>query len=156
MILTYLLNYILFLPRMTHEVLQLRRHLRRSLPTTYAPLQHCSATPVFLSLFHCTPSGALWASSPFFPQYLSPNQNSSDILSVIPLETRPIHFQRLPLFVLDNGVVAVFSYTGSCLFDILSGNCSSRFSEGIFDGTPQASHIFRWFSRVQSSKVTLP
>lgn len=59
-----------------------------------------------------------------------------------------------PPFVLDSGIVAVFSY--SCLFDILSGNCSSRFSEGIFDGTPQASHIFRWFSRVQSSKVTLP
>lgn len=121
------------------------------------PLSNIAVSLQFFFLFFRCSLGVFRCSLgflAFFPQYLSPNQNSSDILSVIPLETRPIHFQRLPLFVLDSGIVAVFSY--SCLFDILSGNCSSRFSEGIFDGTPQASHIFRWFSRVQSSKVTLP
>lgn len=154
-VLIYLL--ILFVPRMTHEALQLKNPLTTVASNNLCPsqiLQCHSSFSFFFSGALWASSGALWASSRVFPQYLSPNQNSSDILSVIPLETRPIHFQRLPLFVLDSGIVAVFSY--SCLFDILSGNCSSRFSEGIFDGTPQASHIFRWFSGVQSSKVTLP
>lgn len=155
-VLIYLL--ILFVPRMTHEALQLKNPLTTVASNNLAmPLSNIAVSLQFFFLFFRCSLGVFRCSLgflAFFPQYLSPNQNSSDILSVIPLETRPIHFQRLPLFVLDSGIVAVFSY--SCLFDILSGNCSSRFSEGIFDGTPQASHIFRWFSRVQSSKVTLP
>lgn len=143
-VLIYLL--ILFVPRMTHEALQLKNPLTTVASNNLCPsptLQWHSSFSFSFSLqaFRCS-LGFL----AFFPAVPEPKSEQFWYSICYSFGDKAYSFPTPP-FVLDSGIVAVFSY--SCLFDILSGNCSSRFSEGIFDGTPQASHIFRWFSRVQ-------
>lgn len=116
-----------------------------------APLSNC-ATPIFLLFLHCAPSGALWPFSPFFP---SGAQNRAVLMfELLSLRRHGLSFSNTFLGFLIVGSLLCFhrvAYLISWLASI-----SSRFSEGIFDRTSQASpHIFRWISRVQNNKVTL-
>lgn len=85
MILTYL--HILFVPWMTHEAVQLKTPLTTVAGNNLCPSPTLQCHPSFSFPFHCAPSGALWPFSPFFPQYLIPNQ-SFDVRTVIPLIRR--------------------------------------------------------------------